>query len=382
MKPRTLLGTLLCFLGCIFSAVDASADQVLLRNGDHITGTVFRMEYGILVMQVGYTDVHGLRPVQDNLNPLPEEDTLPSIERLRERTNEEKHQPNEIEIRWDAIACLQTDAALKVVLDDGQIFIGKIACIEDGKIVIKEEKVLESKAFGFDEIVAINPSPPPPEVTYKTIIDTAGSITGGNTHSKAAYLSTQFGIKSKRHWFQVSATYNYGETEGVMDTRKAWSTLHYSFFTSEKVYSYAQTLFESDDFQGLNLRTSEGVGIGYQFYDTSTKKFFVEGGISNLNEDYKNQDDNRSSSLRGSIGFEFWLLDKKLKLFHLDEMYYTLAEDHPYYAKTEQGFRIRMVGSFYANFQVDFTYNNSPDEGKKRIDTTYLFGMSYERDYR
>ena len=41
-----------------------------------------------------------------------------------------------------------------------------------------------------------------------------------------------------------------------------------------------------------------------------------------------------------------------------------------------------MVGSFYANFQVDFTYNNSPDEGKKRIDTTYLFGMSYERDYR
>lgn len=167
-----------------------------------------------------------------------------------------------------------------------------------------------------------------------------------------------------------------------MDTRNAWSNLHYSFFTSEKAYSYAQTLLESDDFQGLNLRTSEGVGIVYQFYDTSTKKFFVEGGISNLNEDEKNQDDNRSSSLRGSIGFEFWLLDKKLKLFHLDEMYYTLAEDHPYYTKIEQGFCIRMVGSFYVNFQVDFTYNNSPDEGKKRIDTTYLFDMSYERDYR
>lgn len=159
------------------------------------------MEYDILVMRVGYADVHGSRPVQDNLNPLPEEDTLPSIERLRERTNEEKHDPKEIEIRWDAIACLQTDVALKVVLDDGQIFIGKIACIEDGSIVIKEEKVLESKVFGFDEIVAINPSPPPPEVTYKTIIDIAGSVTGGNTHSKAAYLSTQFGIKSKRHWF-------------------------------------------------------------------------------------------------------------------------------------------------------------------------------------
>lgn len=57
----------------------------------------------------------------------------------------------------------------------------------------------------------------------------------------------------------------------------------------EKIYSYAQTLFETDDMQGLNLRSTQGIGFGYQFYDNQKIRLFVEGGTSNVNEAWAGQ---------------------------------------------------------------------------------------------
>jgi hypothetical protein len=94
--------------------------------------------------------------------------------------------------------------------------------------------------------------------------------------------------------------------------------------------------------QVLNLRATEGIGVGYQFYDNEIIKLFAEAGISNVNEDWNNMWSTRSSSVRTSIGFDSWFFGRILKVFHLDEVYIGTSSGMPVYITTAQGLRFRL----------------------------------------
>lgn len=319
------------------------AGEVRLTNGDRLTGELIRMEKGVLILKTAYAD--------------------------------------KIKVKQEQVACIVTDKELPFVLKTGEVLIGRAICPETGTIKIVGKKVGESEALSAADLEAINPSPPPPPVTYKGIVTAGGSRTTGNTDTAAVNASGKFQARSKRHRFTLEAKYNYAESEDEMTARNYLGGLKYDFFVTEKVYSYAQALFERDDFQDINLRTTTGVGVGYQFLDSERVSLFSEAGVSYFNEDFEEAEDDHFTTGRWSVGFDYEVLMDRVKFFHFHEGYYSLEESDSYYIRSEQGFRLTIVRNFFANFQVDWRYNSQPAPGREKSDTAYIFGLGYEHNF-
>lgn len=164
-----------------------------------------------------------------------------------------------------------------------------------------------------------------------------------------------------------------------MTARNAAGSFKYDFFLTKKLFSYAQSLFERDDMQYLTLRSTLGLGLGYQILDSERASLFAEAGVSYFNEDYAETKDEQYTAARWSVGLGYEIVPERVKFFHLHEGYYSLEESGSYYIRSEQGVRLPLAAHFLANFQmVDYSYNSKPAPGKQESDTAYIFGLGYE----
>jgi len=324
-------------LWLLVPAFAAGADELRMKNGDRLMGEIVRMEKELLIFKTDYA--------------------------------EEK-----LSISWKEVDCIISDRLLSAEFKDHEFLIGRIVCPESGKVQIESAVLGKSIPAPLNQLLAVNPS------TYSGLFNLGGSFNSGNTDTAALNVSTRFQVKTHKHRFTVDAKYNYGEASGVVSARNSSGSLKYDFFTTEKIYSYAQSLTEQDTLANLNLRNTEGLGMGYQFFDTRQLGLFAETGISFFNEDVKVGEDKRDAALRWATGFDWEAIPKRLRLFHRQEGYYSFNASSVV-LKTEQGFRIPLLDNIAANFEVDYRFNSSPEADKKRSDLNLILGFTYEYAY-
>jgi putative salt-induced outer membrane protein YdiY len=315
----------------------AIADEVRMKNGDRLTGEIVRMEKELLIFKSAYA--------------------------------EEK-----LSISWKEVDCIISEHNLPTEFKDNEFLIGRISCPENGKFQIDSTLFGESIPTPLNQLLSVNPS------TYSGLFNLGGSLNSGNTDTRALNVATLFQVRTRKHRFTVDAKHNYAAANGETTARNSSGSLKYDFFTREKVYSYAQSLTEQDYFANLNLRNTEGLGMGYQFFDTRQISLFVETGISYFNEDVIVGDDTRSAAVRWAAGLDRQVGPKRIKLFHRQEGYYS-SSAKSVVLRTEQGFLIPLLDNISANFEVDYRYNSSPQAGIKKSDLSVILGLTYEYAY-
>ena len=82
---------------------------------------------------------------------------------------------------------------------------------------------------------------------------------------------------------------NYASDRDTETESNATAYAKYDRFLTEKWYLYANTSFENDKFKDLRLRSTLGVGTGYQFFDTPRTILSLEGGIDYVHTDFYTQ---------------------------------------------------------------------------------------------
>ena len=313
------------------------ADEIRMKNGDRLTGEIVRMEKEILTFKSDY-----------------------AVETLG--------------ISWTEVGCIISDGYLPMEFQEQDFLIARITCPESGKVQIENLLLGKSTAMPLSDLLSVNPS------TYSGIFNLGGTLNTGNTDTKALNVATRFQVKTRKHRFTVDAKYNFGEANGDSTVRNSSGSLKYDFFARQKIYSYAQSLNEQDRFANLNLRNTEGVGMGYQFFDTRLRSLFTEAGISHFNEDITIGEDKSSAAARWAVGLDWEALPMRLKLFHRQEGYYSF-NDASVVLRTEQGLRVPLVDNISANLQVDFRYNSAPEAGKTGSDLNFILGFIYTYAY-
>ncbi|MBU0986075.1 MAG: DUF481 domain-containing protein [Proteobacteria bacterium] len=339
MIRKTFLFIGACLTVLLLCTFGAAADEVRLANGDRLTGDIISIENQVLLLKTGYA--------------------------------------GDIRINWSEVVCIVSPKALDIVLKSGEIVKGQAACPASGQIQIKSPIDQKTVHLLLSDLKALNP-PPKKILAYKGNIVAGGSRSDGNTDSQALNTSAQLVIRSKRQRLTLTGAYNYGETDETLTARNAAGSIKYDFFTTQKLYTYAQSLFERDDLQDLRLRTTFGLGMGYQFIDAERTSLSVEAGPSYYQEDFIAAEDQSYSSGRWSIKFNHEIVPKRLNFFHMHEGYYSFEESNSYYVRSEQGLRIPVAKNFFANFQVNFNYNSQPAPGKRKDDIIYIFGLAYD----
>lgn len=316
---------------------DILADEIRLKNGDRFTGKLIRWEKERLILDTEYSE-------------------------------------QRIQLDEEQIDCVVTDNDVAIVLKTEEFFVGKVLCPAPGRFQVSSPTLGLLKDLPLTALKAINPA------VYHGFFNLGGNLTSGNTDTKALNLSTLFQVKTRRHRFTADAKFNYGESGGDTTVRNGTGLLKYDFFLTDKIYTYAAALLQRDDFANLNLRTTQGLGLGYQFYDTRRTNFFIEAGISYYNEDVMVGDDTSGASGRWSISFDHEIIPRWLRVFHFQEGYYT-PDSSSWYWRADQGLRVPLLRDIYALFEVDYRYNSKPGDGKKNSDVYVILGLSYEYAY-
>jgi putative salt-induced outer membrane protein YdiY len=328
-------------LSMLIMAGYVRADEVRLKNGDHLTGEVVTMENDKLILKTSYA--------------------------------------GEIKISWKEVASIQTDAPIAVILNDESALKGITQPADGGKMKLDTEKF--DASFSLADVKSINPKPIP-AVMIKANVNAGLDIERGNTETDKYYLDGDFVARTEKSRYSIGAEFTNEKADGVNTSDRWLAYGKYDYFLSDKWYLFASGLFENDEFKDLNLRSRLTAGAGYQFFETPITNLSLEAGLSYVNEDFIIAEDNDYPAGAWSLDYDRWFFDKILQFYHRHTGSISLEDSEDIFVKTRTGFRIPIYKGLNVGGQFRWDWDNNPSPGTKNNDYRYLLTLGWYFDNR
>lgn len=320
----------------------ALADTVTLRNGDRITGKVVRKENENLVFKTPYA--------------------------------------GDIKIRWLDIAGLRTDEPVQVMLNDETSLSATFTPAETpGQVTLKAGDIIRTAPIDLDKIAYINPSP---EISGKGVrftgrVNIGLTATSGNSETENLYVDAEMVARTKTNRYTVGATAQRSSEDGNETADRTTLYSKYDHFLTEKRYLYTNASFVQDEFKDLNLRSVLGAGVGHQFFESKRTNLSLEGGLTFVNEDFINADDDQYLAARWALNYDRYFFKDRLQFFHKHEGLQSLENSEDLLIRSETGVRVPLTENLNTSVQVNAEWDNSPPPGTEDTDLTYLLNVGY-----
>jgi len=233
-----------------FVSIFVLADQVTLKNGDRLTGTITTADDKNLNLKTDYA--------------------------------------GDVTIKWDAVQSISSDQPLYVTPRTGVTVVGPVSTSE-GKLQVAT-KDAGTVAVAKDEVKTVrSESEQHAYGAWGGFLDSGLSLARGNadtTNFTIGAAATRITDKDKASAF-INSIYSSGTTNGVTLTTASaiHAGLRFDFNLSDKTFAFAFTDFDHDRFQQLDLRNVLGGGLGYHMVKTDITNFDVFAGGS-FNQEY------------------------------------------------------------------------------------------------
>jgi hypothetical protein len=244
----------------VLSAFAASADQVTLKNGDRLSGTIVSGDEKTLLLKTEFV--------------------------------------GDVTIQWDAITAIESSQNLNLTLKDGKRLVGKVST-SDGTLVVAPINATstpgsapktnlatvrnDTEQASFDEEAEKLAHP---KFTYfwRGMFDTGLALTRGNSRT-ASYTLDGLAIReTPRDKLTLSVAYVYASDDTVSPSRTTANALISSIRgdlnLSSRLFVFAVAGFQTNELQHLNLRQIYGGGLGYHVIKTDRNLFDVFGGFN------------------------------------------------------------------------------------------------------
>jgi len=267
-----LLSTLLC---AMLSGIPLQADQVFLKNGDRLSGTISHLTDGTLTLK---SDLVG-----------------------------------EITIPLANIQTFASESPVEIHLKDGAVLNQAVRVAEGNQFAIEDGETLRAQTFNVEDVVSVNP-PAKPKPKWTGSVSGAWASTHGNTKTETISASVNMSKRTEKDRTTVSADYGKGKQEdkdtGEDETIEDWwrAKGKYDYFFSKKFFAFIDGRYEKDSIAELDRRVTVGIGGGYQWIESDDMSFSTEAGAASLYEKFDNQTDS-NSELSMQAGYNF---DKKI----------------------------------------------------------------------
>jgi putative salt-induced outer membrane protein YdiY len=184
-------------------------------------------------------------------------------------------------------------------------------------------------------------------------------------------------VRRDRHRFQMDARLNRGEANGELAVQNAAGTLKYDYLLSRQFYLSGQQLVENDRFQELNVRSTTSAALGYDFFDRASHSLSLGAGPALVYEDFSTTATTINPSAMWYVRWRRDIRGGDVTLFHRHQGFRDLGGAWATRLNAEQGIRVKVYGDISFNFEYDIRFNSQPVEGRKSVDSTLIFGLSY-----
>lgn len=336
MKIRLLL--VLMTLG--FCARLAVADQVILKNGDRLTGTITSMAGGNLVMHTA--------------------------------------EAGDVTIDSSDIDTFSSNAPVTVKLQDGTEIVGTISPVQNG--MIKLNRGSATDFLTMNEIKAINPPPP---TVWNANVKFGGLLVRGNTDTDSVNFGFDVKRTTEKDVFDFNGTYLYGRTRDRLagttaTTADSWTLeAKYSYNLNPRTYAFLDVPLLHDRLAEIYLRITPSAGIGYKFFDQPHFKLAGEFGVAGIIEQYSN---GTPDSDTFSLVLAYHLtkdINDKVSVFSDLSYYPGVINVSLFVVDFDAGLKVVLTKHFFAELRGDVDYNNTPAIGALHTDSKISLDLGY-----
>ena len=311
------------------------ADEVYMRNGDRLTGTIEKLEEKVLTLHTDYG--------------------------------------NTIKIDWDKVNRVTSGNPLTVLVPDQSQDV--IRDFFYGTNSLKQVTELgPDTPIPLTDVTAINLKP----VRLTGTITVGGNSTSGNSSTKAFNGATLFTLYAYRQRLLVEGKYNFGQAGDQITARNSLASLKHNYFLSKQVFIESFGMLEKDTLQQLQLRSTIGSGLGYQFYESPRTTLSVSVGLAYVSTHFTTAPNIQTPSGRWGLRFEHALLPDRIKVFHRHEGFWDVYAGNAFRFNADQGIRITVYKNLFFNVEYDLRLNTQPAPGRQQLDESLIFGVGYE----
>lgn len=330
----TRTATLLCAivtLCLLLPGRAAWADEVRLKNGDRITGTVVSLAAGVLKFNSG----HGT-----------------------------------LDLPWGDVVAVTVDAPIIVTGAGRAPETVATLTLADGQVTLAPGVTLPA-----GDVVTLGRPAGPPTVAGGANVGILS--TGGNTDVSSLRADGDVVVRADRNRYTAGGVVNRAVDRGVETARNATVSGRYDRFFNARLYANASALFTNDRFRDLDLRSALGLGLGYQVADTARLRLGVEGGYGYVNERFDLAPDESYHALRENAALDVYALARRITFFHRHDGFFGVTGDDNLFIQTRNGVRAGLGGGLVTTIQFDVDYDRSPSPGRKQTDRAVGFTLGY-----
>jgi putative salt-induced outer membrane protein YdiY len=252
--------TLLSFSSLLLIAGSACADQVVLKNGDRLTGKIVSGDGKTLLLKSEFA--------------------------------------GDVTIQWDAITDIESSDNIHITLKDGTRLSGKVTT-QEGKFVVAGAPVAPTPAVAAKETIAAvrndavqhaldaeTEKMAHPRFTYfwNGTVDTGLALTRGNSATANFTLAAKAIRETPRDKLTVYGDYIFANNSSIPPTVTTANALDAGLRGDlnirPRLFVFALADFQTNQLQHLDLRSVFGGGFGYHLIKTANTTFDLFGGIT------------------------------------------------------------------------------------------------------
>jgi putative salt-induced outer membrane protein YdiY len=252
-----IVGALLAVLCSVPACL---GDEVFLKNGDRLTGTIEQSDGKTLTLHTSYAE--------------------------------------DISIKWDVVQGIESQQTLHLQFRDGKTVAGPVTRA-DGKLLVStsgghvEAPMAEVKALRSDSAEASYQKSLHPGLfqEWKTGLNLGFALTRGNSETKnlaISFVATRQTLHDKLGAY-ANSVYATNDAPGAIPSTTANTAgggFRYDHDIRNRLFAFVAADFFSDALQGLNIRAAEGGGLGFHAIKNDSTTLDFLGGVNYTHENY------------------------------------------------------------------------------------------------
>lgn len=320
------------------------ADEVVMTNGDRLSGTIISKTPEGLRLKTQYAGV--------------------------------------IRLDWRQIETLRTDEPIRVLMHrDTRPFNTMLEPANESKSVrLAGSMQADLGAVKLDRIAYINPTPSQSGegIEYRGRLNVSGSANRGNSDTAQIAAEAELNGEAKTSRFFTRLRGEQRSADGATQAANWLASGDYDWFRGQKKFIYARSSLEYGRYREPELRFIAGSGYGIQLVDSESSKLSFKGGLDVVYEEQTPAGDRGYPALGWGVRYSQWLPQRRAEFFHEQDGYVKAVDTREISVRTRTGLKIPIMARLSAQLQALVDWEEQSLIDKHRTDMSLQFGLGYE----
>ena len=172
-----------------------------------------------------------------------------------------------------------------------------------------------------EPVVVIQEEDAEPMGVWKGSVNAGVLVTDGNTELVSLSAGGDAQLRREKDRISLGAYWNFQEQKDLgtgqneISQRTSGANAQYDYFLDQRTYLFGQASAENSKTADLDLRTTIGGGVGYQFIEREDLTLSAEAGVSFFSEDFGSSPDTEYVAARGAYDVD-WKVNEQVQILH------------------------------------------------------------------